>query len=228
MFEVQSGGQRLSNVLIELQISENSGVFAAQPGDTARPWKQVFCKKKIRKSMSSLYCYLLYFNLAQIVLRNVIGDFWVCEWMGLRSGHFTFVNIYHSSQRHCNLLVLSFVVHCSITVDKVLEFCNDYVQYCSHISTFFILSRLCFFSINNWRCHLFHQHVRHQVLQTIKIYSVQPKHGWDSKSTLTLRVLCDRISLQEWESTDSIPQWPLVAHECITASRGGLTAQTIK
>lgn len=25
--------------------------------------------------MSSLYCYLLYFNLAQIVLRNVIGDF---------------------------------------------------------------------------------------------------------------------------------------------------------
>lgn len=34
-----------------------------------------FAKKKIRKSMSSLYCYLLYFNLAQIVLRNVIGDF---------------------------------------------------------------------------------------------------------------------------------------------------------
>lgn len=44
--------------------------------------------------------------------------------MGLRNGHFTFVNIYHLSQRHCNLLVLSFVVHCSITVGKVLEFCK--------------------------------------------------------------------------------------------------------
>lgn len=96
--------------------------------------------------MSSLYCYLLYFNLAQVVLCNVIGDFWVCEWLGLRDGHFHLCKyISLSSQRHCNRLVLSFVVHCSITVDKVLEFCKDYVQYCSHIVHLSFLSQLCFF-----------------------------------------------------------------------------------
>lgn len=62
--------------------------------------------------------------------------------MGLRDGHFTFVNIYHLSQRHCNLLVLSFVVHCSITVDKVLEFCKIM---CNIVLTFghFSFCRTC-------------------------------------------------------------------------------------
>lgn len=64
--------------------------------------------------------------------------------MGLRNGHFTFVNIYHLSQRHCNLLVLSFVVHCSITVDKVLEFCKIM---CNIVLASFIMSQLCFFYI---------------------------------------------------------------------------------
>lgn len=227
MFEVQSGGQivECSHWVTDFRELWSVRRSAGRHGSTL---KTSLLQKKIRKSMSSLYCYLLYFNLAQIVLCNVIGDFWVCEWMGLRSGHFTFVNIYHSSQRHCNLLVLSFVVHCSITVDKVLEFCNDYVQYCSHISTFFILSRLCFFSINKLEVSLISSACSSPGLTDDKDLQCSTRTWLRQQSTLTLRVLCDRISLQEWECTDSIPQWPLVAHECITASRGGLTAQTIK
>lgn len=71
--------------------------------------------------------------------------------MGLRNGHFTFVNRNHLSQRHCNLLVLSFVVHCSITVDKVLEFCKIM---CNIVPTL-VIFHFChgyFFSMNNWRC----------------------------------------------------------------------------
>lgn len=39
---------------------------------------QVFCKKK--KSMSSRYCYLSYFNLAKLMLRNVLESF-MSYWM---------------------------------------------------------------------------------------------------------------------------------------------------
>lgn len=74
--------------------------------------------------------------------------------MSCRNGHFTFVNIDHLSQRHYNLLVLSFVVHCSITVDKVLEFCKIMCNIVLTLVSFYILSQLCyFFSRNNWRCH---------------------------------------------------------------------------
>lgn len=70
--------------------------------------------------------------------------------MGLENGHLTFVNIYHLSQRHCNLLVLSWVVHCSITVDKVLEFC---MIMCNIVLTLFIcVTALFWFSTNNRRC----------------------------------------------------------------------------
>lgn len=71
--------------------------------------------------------------------------------MGLRNGHFTLVNIYHWSQRHCNLLLLSFVVHCSITVDKVLEFC---MIMCNIVLMliFFSFCHSYLFYINHWRC----------------------------------------------------------------------------
>lgn len=75
--------------------------------------------KKWEKSVTSLYRYLLYFNLAEVVLCNVTGDFeFANRWALDGTFHFC-VYRYHLSQRHCNLLVLSFVVHCSITVDAV-------------------------------------------------------------------------------------------------------------
>lgn len=63
---------------------------------------------------------------------------------GHKNGHIIFVNMYHLSQRHCNLLVLSFVVHCSITVDKVLEFRKIM---CNIVPIWIILSWLCFYFI---------------------------------------------------------------------------------
>lgn len=56
-----------------------------------------------------------------------------------------------TNQGHCNLLVLSFVVHCSITVGKVLEFCKimcNIVLILVFFSHFVIISVY----INNWRC----------------------------------------------------------------------------
>ncbi len=75
-------GERLPNVLTELQILRTPKCFplSLQHSSTLK----TSLLQKMRKSMSSLYCYLLYFNLAQVVLRNVIGDFefaneWVLE-----------------------------------------------------------------------------------------------------------------------------------------------------
>lgn len=63
-------GERLSNVVTSYQLWS----VCRSAGDMAKNLEnKSFAKNK--KSMSSLYCYLLYFNLAQIVLCNAIGDF---------------------------------------------------------------------------------------------------------------------------------------------------------
>lgn len=72
--------------------------------------------------------------------------------MGLRNGHFTFVNILSLSQNHCNLRLLSFVVHCSITVDEVLEFCKIPCSIVLTLITFNLVAVLLF--ATDWRCHL--------------------------------------------------------------------------
>lgn len=75
-------GGRMSNVLTELRILRTREHWpdSRRHGQTLKT--SLFEKRKRRKkSMSSLYCYLLYFNLAQVVLCNVIGDFeFAIEW----------------------------------------------------------------------------------------------------------------------------------------------------